>query len=323
MTTPRTAAALIALASLFAGPSCAETPPTRPAPTATAPAPAAPGAPAQLEIDGAHAVWRLSDRVLSGSVPEGDAAFAALASLGVRTVLSVDGARPDLDAMRRHGLRSIHLPVGYDGIERARAVEIVRAVEESPGPVYVHCHHGRHRGPTAAAIALIAVEGWSAERAVAQMRAIGTSSQYVGLYDVVARFDAPTARERATARSAPLPAVAAVPPMAAAMVGIDHGKSNLDDVRAADWGVPSNHPDVDPAHEALKLRELFVELGRSDGVADEPLAFRRRLGDAARAAGELEAALRAGDRDAAERAHAAIDAACRGCHAAFRDVPTD
>ena len=47
----------------------------------------------------------------------------------------------------------IHIPIGYDGIPLESEAAIVRAMKETEGPVYFHCHHGLHRGPAAAAIA--------------------------------------------------------------------------------------------------------------------------------------------------------------------------
>ena len=51
-----------------------------------------------------------------GAEPHEDVAFAELAELGVRTVVSVDGAKPQADAARHHGLRYVHIPIGYDGV---------------------------------------------------------------------------------------------------------------------------------------------------------------------------------------------------------------
>ena len=47
------------------------------------------------ESPGLHNVFRLSDNIVSGSEPEGEAALAKIASMGVKTVLSVDGKAPD------------------------------------------------------------------------------------------------------------------------------------------------------------------------------------------------------------------------------------
>jgi protein tyrosine phosphatase (PTP) superfamily phosphohydrolase (DUF442 family) len=105
----------------------------------------------RLEISGIHNAFRVTDKVYSGSQPEGDEAFVALAKLGVKTIISVDGSKPDVEAAHKHGLRYIHLPFGYDGVPTNRIVELAKAAETLSGPIFVHCHHGLPRGPTAVA----------------------------------------------------------------------------------------------------------------------------------------------------------------------------
>ena len=89
---------------------------------------------------GLHNVLRLSAKLTSGSSPDGEEGFRSLLRLGIRTIISVDGSRPDVETARKFGLRYIHLPVGYDGVPRDRALQLARAVRDLPGPVYVHCH---------------------------------------------------------------------------------------------------------------------------------------------------------------------------------------
>src|SRR5262245_3837035 len=105
--------------------------------------PAPPG-PVKVEAPGLPNVYRVTDRLYSGGSPVGDTGFASLQKLGIRTVISVDGVRPDVQRARKHGLRYIHLPIGYDGVPRAKALRLARAVRDLPGPVYLHCHHGKH-----------------------------------------------------------------------------------------------------------------------------------------------------------------------------------
>src|SRR4051794_39790224 len=90
--------------------------------------------PTPVAAAGLHNAFRISGRVYSGSSPDGEGGFAALAALGIKTVLSVDGARPDVEAARRHGLRYVHLPFGYDGIPRDRVVALAKAAATLPGP---------------------------------------------------------------------------------------------------------------------------------------------------------------------------------------------
>ncbi len=144
--------------------------------------------------DGRLADWyltksvRASDSIYSGSEPAGDAAFAALARLGVKTIVSVDGARPDVDAAHKAGLRYIHIPIGYDGIPEPAAAALTRAGRDAEKPIYVHCHHGRHRGPAAAAIACIGIGETRGNDAPAILGLAGTGKEYAGLWRDVEAF---------------------------------------------------------------------------------------------------------------------------------------
>ncbi len=75
--------------------------------------------PGPLEMPGLHNVYRLTEQLLSGSSPEGEEGFRSLEKLGVKTILTVDGARPDVALAHKHGLRYVHLPIGYDGVPAA------------------------------------------------------------------------------------------------------------------------------------------------------------------------------------------------------------
>jgi hypothetical protein len=65
---------------------------------------------AKVEAKGLHNVYRITDKLISGSSPEGDEGFRSLKELGIKTIISIYGARPDLDHARKYGLRYVHLP---------------------------------------------------------------------------------------------------------------------------------------------------------------------------------------------------------------------
>lgn len=282
-------------------------------------------APQPLEAPGMHNVFRLSPRLLSGSSPESDEAFAALARLGVKTIVSVDGARPNVEGARRHGLRYVHLPHGYDGLGSEVQERLIRVARTLPGPVFVHCHHGKHRGPAAAAVICLGTEGWTVDRAEAYLRLAGTATHYTGLYEAVRRFRPPSP---AGVGSAPgdLPEVAAVPGLVEAMVGIDQRWEILRAVRAAGYRVPGEHPDVHPAHEALMVREHYREAGRLPESARRGGGFVDRLAEAEAEAKALEDLLQANPEPTAPEVRARLEAAfeavgrsCTRCHREFRD----
>lgn len=280
-----------------------------------------PPAAGPVEYEGLHNVLRLSDKLLSGSSPDGAAGFRSLQQLGVKTVISVDGAGPDIETARSFRLRYVHLPIGYDGVPRAQALRIAKAVRDLPGLVYLHCHHGKHRGPAAASVAAMCLdERCTAADAVAMMQRAGTDPHYVGLYAAPGEVARPTAAEL-DAVPADFPEVAEVPGLAQAMVRIDERWERLKLAKAAGWKVPPDYPDIDPPHEALQLVEQYREAARLPEVRDRPAEFREWLAEAERSASALEAAFRPGSAEDADGAFRAANAVCAKCHAKYRDVP--
>lgn len=261
-------------------------------------------------------------RVISGGLPEGDAGYRELRELGVKTIISVDGAKPDVAAASRHGLRYVHLPHGYDGIPSERARELAKAVRDLEGPVYIHCHHGKHRSPAAASVACVTAGLVEPARALEILELAGTSRDYRGLYQAA---DAARPLEAAVLQELEVEyrQIAPVPPMADAMVQIEHTHEHLRQIAAAGWQTPADHPDLVPAHEALLMQEHFTELLRTDESRQQPEAFRQMLQESESAARELTELLkqqvtRAADLEAvAER----ITTNCKLCHRQFRDNP--
>jgi hypothetical protein len=238
----------------------------------------------------------------------------------VKTVISVDGSRPDVESAHKYGLHYVHLPIGYDGMTRQRALQIAKAVRDLPGLVYIHCHHGQHRGPAAAAAAHLCLDGkCTVEQAVAEMRRAGTDPHYTGLYEFPKTLARPTAQELDSV-PADFPEAAAVPDLVQMMVAIDGRWDNLKRVKEAGWKTPPDHPDLDPPHEALQLVEQFREASRLKQSAERSDEFRRWLATVEADATGLERALRT-DHAAADKSFAKVGAMCIQCHAKYRDAP--
>jgi hypothetical protein len=193
--------------------------------------------------------------------------------------------------------------------------------------VYLHCHHGKHRGPAAAAVAHLFIDGQcGVEDAVAVMKLAGTDPRYRGLYAAPVALRRPTAEEL-DAVAGEFPEVARVAATAQVMVAIDERWEHLNLARANGWRAPRDHPDVDPPHEALQLAEHYRELARLPEVKSRTAEFRNWLAAAEQEAVALEAMLRAGkargkvDIAAAGDAFGKAAASCTRCHAKYRDVP--
>ncbi len=212
-------------------------------------------APVAIENEQIHRLIQLQEGLYSGALPEGDAAFAELAALGIKTIVCVDGARPDLEAAARHGLSYLHVPIGYDGIDRDTGNAFTRVALEAEGPLYFHCHHGKHRGPAAAAIALRAATGCSTEEALAVLTTAGTSHDYPGLWRDVAGWTPPNADEVLPE----LHEVAQVADFTASMAILDRDWDELKALRASSWQTPEAHPDLDLRRSAKAFAEHYAD----------------------------------------------------------------
>jgi protein tyrosine phosphatase (PTP) superfamily phosphohydrolase (DUF442 family) len=273
-------------------------------------------------------VYRLHERVYSGGSPKGEAAFASLKEMGVKTIVSVDGAKPDAETARKYGLRYVHLPHGYDGIPGKQVQALAKAVRDLPGPVYIHCHHGHHRSPAAATVACVSIGLLQPESAENVLQTAGTSENYRGLYQS-AREARKIDDRLLDALQVEFPESVRVPPIAEAMIDVEHAHDHLKAFAAAKWQALPKHPDLDPAHEALLLREHYHELLRTGDVKRQPAAFQKLLEASENSAQALEDALRPwvnagsiGDPPKEVNAHfAAVSTNCVTCHQKFRDVP--
>jgi hypothetical protein len=286
---------------------------------------APPGLRALSAPPGIHHLFALGTNVFSGSSPAGEAGFAALAKLGVKTIITVDGATPDVLAARKYGMRYVHLPHGYDGIGANLQLRLAKAGEALPGPFYVHCHHGRHRGPAAAAVFCMAREGWSPAQAGAWLKAAGTATNYSGLYDAVRNFRKP-GPELLKTISPEFPEITTVPGLVDSMVEIDERWENLKAVRAGGYRVPKAHPDLTPANEIVILWEHYREAGRGPDAVARGADFVERLKSAEAEARLAEKQLRLfaveenpDVRLQLDRSFEAMARTCSACHKTYRD----
>ena len=266
------------------------------------------------ELPGLHNVNRASAIVIVGSEPHGQAAFEQLRMLGITTIISVDSATPDVETAKKHGLRTIHIPFSYDGIPDEALKAMARAAREIKSPMYVHCHHGKHRGPAAAAIVCMSAGSLNQMQAIQLMTRAGTSKGYTGLWRDVRNFIPPDPDEILPE----LVEVAPVDSIAAAMARIDRRFDNLKLCADAGWTTPENHPDLVPASEALLVQEGLHETSRHLTLHHNE-QFRQWLNESESFAGELCTVVKSGDVAKASVMLKAVEQSCKRCHNAYRD----
>jgi protein tyrosine phosphatase (PTP) superfamily phosphohydrolase (DUF442 family) len=276
-----------------------------------------------VDRPGLHNLVAYHDGFVSGGAPEGDDGFDSLAAMGVVTIISVDGAVPEVERATARGMRYIHLPIGYDGFDDDRRLELTRAVRDAiaSGPVYLHCHHGKHRSAGAAAAVAVGLDWMTPDEATARMQVSGTSPRYRGLYLCAANATPVNARTL-DAIDADFPEISTPDDFVDAMVEMDHALDHLKRIAAAGWTTPESHPDLVPAAEAGRLADLLRLASQGERAASEPdpdfAAWLAR--DAVRVA-RLEERLLAESIDVAtlDAELAAIRSSCSACHAAHRD----
>jgi protein tyrosine phosphatase (PTP) superfamily phosphohydrolase (DUF442 family) len=261
-------------------------------------------------------VWDVAPGVISGGAPHGESQWAYLKARGVRTIISVDGTTPDVETIRRLGMRSVHIPLGYRAIPRDAQLRLARAVRDLPGTVYIHCHHGKHRGPAATASVLVLLGEMTPEEGEAFLKRAGTSPHYPGLFACVRNLSEASEAELDSV-PAEFPEVAPTPEVVQAMVQMQEALDHLDAIRDAGWRTPPDHPDLVPAAEAGRLVNLLR--GYSERPSDAGREYAELLQESLSAARALE------DRVVAGREHSVLTASlalladsCNACHVRFR-----
>jgi protein tyrosine phosphatase (PTP) superfamily phosphohydrolase (DUF442 family) len=269
-----------------------------------------------------HNVYHLSKNVISGSEPHGREGLERIASYGVKTILSVDGKAPDAKTAEELGMRYVHVPIQYKGITPGEILLIAKTFRELEGPFYVHCFHGKHRGPAAAAIGRVVLDGVPRDEAIAEMRQYcGTAQSYEGLYKVVAMGDVPSAKETAAVKW-DFPAAHGFTGFRGSMIAVSRHYDNVEAMAKRKWEVDPDHPDLNPAHEATLVADALSQGLTCGEKLCENTEFAKMMSDSEAAARALSAAL-LGKADAwsatADREFKALKNLCSACHKVHRN----
>ena len=273
-----------------------------------------------VDLPGIHNVVAYTKDIYSGGVPEGKEGFETLKKLGIKSIISVDGSAPDVELAHAAGFKYVHLPVTYGGISDERKLEITRAIRDLPKPIFVHCHHGKHRSAAATALALVGLGEMTPEQGIARMKVSGTAPSYKGLYECVSLATIIDAKELAK-QPDQFPEVWKTSGFVQTMVEIDDTFDALKALDKAGWKAPADHPDLVPAAEAGKLADLMCVLKDDHDVTDRPPEFAEWMHNAADQATTLEQSLTSEpiNRTFASATFATVTQSCKSCHVKYRD----
>jgi protein tyrosine phosphatase (PTP) superfamily phosphohydrolase (DUF442 family) len=270
------------------------------------------------DLPGLHNVVTYAPDVVGGGQPEGREGLATLQAMGIKTVISVDGQKPDVELAAKLGLRYVHLPISYDTITKDRQQELAQAIASCEGPIYLHCHHGKHRSAAALGSALVLCGTLTPEVAQQRMKVSGTAKEYTGLWQAVANGK-PMDATRLKVDPKSFPSIATVSGMVATMAEIDAVIDLVKQSHQAGWKAPSDHPDLVATKETARLATLFAGL-RDDAESKAlPADYQRMLGLAIDQSLALDNAVRGGDSKQAEAMLASLNKGCKECHVLYRD----
>jgi hypothetical protein len=277
------------------------------------------------ELPGLHHVYALSEEIISGAEPEGEQAFVELQKMGIKTVLSVDGKVPDAVTAAKYGLRYVHVPIRYSGITEEERVAIAKTFRELEGPFYVHCYHGQHRGPAAAALGRVVLDGAGRDQAIAEMRQYcGTSKKYEGLYRDIAAGALPDESVTKASDFDFAPAFR-FDGVRATMVEMSRSYDTLVDLSKRAWQASADHPDATAQGEAQRLYQALSQAHDLPETALRPENYRQWMASGVEQSSALLQLLKGQPAtDEATSAKAVellgqIGKSCEACHAEYRN----
>ncbi len=261
---------------------------------------------------------KLTDRLYSGAEPVGELAYEQLASLGVRAVISVDAVAPNKQLADRYGIRVIHLPIGYDGVPEDRAHALAKAIVTIDGPIFVNCHHGKHRGPAALVVGGIGAGEITGQQGRAYLEAAGTSLDYPGLWEAIGHVSAYPMKDL-NAESVLLPERSEPGGFAETMSQIDRAHEQL--WLCADNGfvAPADHPDLAPVSLAGQIHDMLRSLEADPYAEQEGELFAMLLAQSIEIASDAETQIRSGRPGDALDSLSALGDSCVDCHNKYRD----
>jgi len=150
-----------------------------------------------LQLAGVENFQKVNDSVYRGAQPT-DQGFAALAKLGIKTVVDLRqiGEHSQADEKRvveAAGMRYVSIPM--KGMSTPTDEQVSRALsllqDAAAEPVFVHCHRGADRTGAVIACYRISHDHWQNKPALAEARSLGLSWYQLAMQRYVMRYQAP------------------------------------------------------------------------------------------------------------------------------------
>ncbi len=154
---------------------------------------------AAIDCPGCPNLYRVNDRLYRGAQPTPEG-FRRLEAMGIRTVVSLRAFHSDRADLGGTNLAYESIPMVAWEAEKEDLVRFLKiATDPERTPVFVHCQRGADRTGLVVAVYRVAVEGWTREAAIEEMRQGGYGFQPIwqNLVEYLQKLDVEDLRRQA------------------------------------------------------------------------------------------------------------------------------
>jgi protein tyrosine/serine phosphatase len=125
---------------------------------------------APVSLDGAPNLFKVSAHLYRSAQPTAQG-FKNLKALGIKTIVNLRLSHSDAELIKETGLELEQINMKSWRIRDEDAVKFLKIVTDTQKtPVLVHCQHGADRTGSMVAVYRIAVQGWSKEDAMKELK---------------------------------------------------------------------------------------------------------------------------------------------------------
>lgn len=118
---------------------------------------------------------KVSDELYRSAQPSA-AGMRKLQKMGIKSVVNLRWLHSDRDEIEGTSLGYLHIPIRTWKIKEKHVLNFLRwAIDPARQPVLVHCKHGADRTGTMVAFYRMVVQGWSKQKAIAEMTEGGSN----------------------------------------------------------------------------------------------------------------------------------------------------
>jgi tyrosine-protein phosphatase SIW14 len=147
--------------------------------------------------------YKLDDDVYRSRQPDRKG-FEEAKRAGIRTIVNLRANHSDAKLIEGLGLNLVEIPMEAWAFSEDQIIAALRAIQDSPKPVLVHCQHGSDRVGVVSAAYRVLFSGWTGEEAIDELKhgGFGFHWYYTNIPAFIRKMDVARMRSRL---SAPIP----------------------------------------------------------------------------------------------------------------------